>query len=99
MRQGIKSSIERANFIKGMWDPESPRVYPHMMFKPSPSPFIAECAHTQLHSVHACVITDHVNGEGLDLVAGMVSPGHMALPNVGDSRIYLFSVKTLIRIN
>ena len=35
------------------------------MFMPRPSPFIAEFAHTQLHSALARVITDRVNGEGL----------------------------------
>ena len=35
------------------------------MFKPRPSPFIAEFAHTQLHSARAREITDRINGEGL----------------------------------
>ena len=42
-----------------------PRAYPCVVFKPRPSPFIAEFAHTQLHSARAHEITDRINGEGL----------------------------------
>ena len=53
--------------VKGAWVPESPRVYPHVMFKPRPSPFIAEFAHpTHNYLLRVRVkITDRINGEGL----------------------------------
>ena len=51
--------------IEGAYDPESPRVYPHMMFKLWPSPFIAEFAQTQLHSARARENNGRVNVEGL----------------------------------
>ena len=46
------------------------------MFKPRPSPFIAEFTHTQLHSARARDIADRINGEGLGSEARLASfPG------------------------